>query len=192
MKAISIWQPWTQLLATGKKKYETRSWRTNYRGPILLHASRKNEVYKIFMAMGISDLEKFKKAGVVGARMEFGAIIGMGYLKECVYITEEFSEELKRKEPDEYAFGDFTPGRYAWEISDTFLFKKPIPAKGYQGIWNYNEIEFVGKDKLCIMPENPYCPFCSHGYIEYPDPEDASRNIWNCLLEKSEVDEREA
>lgn len=192
MKALSIWQPWTQLLATGKKKYETRSWKTNYRGPILLHASSRNEVNKILISMGINEYEKFERAGIVGEKMEFGSIIGIAQLKDCILITNEFMNELRMEHPDEYSFGDFTPGRYAWEMSGAYLFKEPIPAKGHQGIWNYNGPVPDIDDKLCIMPENPYCPSCRHGYIEYPDPEDASVNIWHCLLEKSECDEREA
>lgn len=34
MKAITIWQPWASLAAIKKKRYETRSWATRYRGPI--------------------------------------------------------------------------------------------------------------------------------------------------------------
>lgn len=42
MKAITIWQPWASLLATGAKQYETRSWATSYRGPIAIHAAKKD------------------------------------------------------------------------------------------------------------------------------------------------------
>lgn len=39
MKAITIWQPWSSLLACGAKGFETRSWATSYRGPIAIHAA---------------------------------------------------------------------------------------------------------------------------------------------------------
>lgn len=42
MKAITLWQPWASLIAIGAKKYETRSWKTNYRGPIAIHAAKKD------------------------------------------------------------------------------------------------------------------------------------------------------
>ena len=41
MKALTIIQPWATLLAAGKKRIETRSWKTNYRGEILIHAALK-------------------------------------------------------------------------------------------------------------------------------------------------------
>ena len=40
MKAINIHQPWASVIAFGEKRFETRSWKTDYRGPLLIHASR--------------------------------------------------------------------------------------------------------------------------------------------------------
>ncbi len=42
MKALSIIQPWASLIATGIKDVENRTWRTNYRGEFLIHASAKH------------------------------------------------------------------------------------------------------------------------------------------------------
>lgn len=42
MKAITVLQPWAWLLASGKKHCETRSWKTYYRGEILIHAGKKD------------------------------------------------------------------------------------------------------------------------------------------------------
>lgn len=40
MKMLSIRDPWATLIARGVKDVENRSWRTNHRGPVLIHASR--------------------------------------------------------------------------------------------------------------------------------------------------------
>jgi len=40
MKALSIKEPWATLILEGKKTIETRTWKTNYRGEILLCASK--------------------------------------------------------------------------------------------------------------------------------------------------------
>lgn len=40
----------------------------------------------------------------------------------------------------EMLFGDWTPGRYAWEIANVQMLPEPIPAKGQQGLWNWNGI----------------------------------------------------
>ncbi|MNI93920.1 hypothetical protein D3C73_1519400 [compost metagenome] len=38
---------------------------------------------------------------------------------------------------DEYAFGWYEEGRYAWELRNIFPLVEPIPAKGQQGFWNW-------------------------------------------------------
>lgn len=40
MRAISIRNPWADLIAHGKKTIETRTWATKYRGPLLICASK--------------------------------------------------------------------------------------------------------------------------------------------------------
>jgi len=40
IKAITIVEPWASLIACGAKKIETRSWSTQYRGPIAIHAGK--------------------------------------------------------------------------------------------------------------------------------------------------------
>jgi activating signal cointegrator 1 len=40
MKAISICQPWATLIVIGAKRFETRSWKTDYRGILAIHASK--------------------------------------------------------------------------------------------------------------------------------------------------------
>ena len=44
VKALSVKQPWAELIASGKKKLEVRSWTTEYRGPLLIVASRGAEI----------------------------------------------------------------------------------------------------------------------------------------------------
>ena len=46
---------------------------------------------------------------------------------------------MKKQNPAEYAFGNYEPGRYAWVMKDAVLFDKPIPAKGKQGLWNWED-----------------------------------------------------
>ena len=41
MKALSIKEPYASMICSGMKTIETRTWRTNYRGKLLLCASKK-------------------------------------------------------------------------------------------------------------------------------------------------------
>ena len=145
MKAITVLQPWAWLLATGKKRCETRSWKTNYRGEILLHAGKGDP-------LGMTKGDRGIYANIIGEpyllnavnvlryrenKVPFGAIIGKANLVNCMQIDELTAALIKEQHPDEYEFGDFTPGRYAWMMENAVLFDKPIPASGKQGLWNW-------------------------------------------------------
>lgn len=41
MKALTIWQPYASLIAKNVKHYETRGFRTHYRGPLLIHSGQR-------------------------------------------------------------------------------------------------------------------------------------------------------
>ncbi len=43
MKALTVKEPWASLIVQGFKKYEFRSWKTNYRGKVLIHAGLSKE-----------------------------------------------------------------------------------------------------------------------------------------------------
>lgn len=141
MKAITVWQPWASLLATGKKHIETRAWRTNYRGEILIHAAKKpySQVELMIPREDRKLIENALRLKYIDwkERVPTSVIVGKANLVNCVLIDETTSELIKEQHPDEYAFGDFTPGRYAWVMESPVLFKEPIPAKGKQGLWNW-------------------------------------------------------
>ena len=40
MKALSLKQPWAELIVSGKKTIEIRSWNTKFRGEFIVHASK--------------------------------------------------------------------------------------------------------------------------------------------------------
>jgi hypothetical protein len=71
VKALSIRQPWAWLLAHGYKDVENRNWKTNVRGRILLHASKRLDydgldwVRDTFPHIPLP--ENFEQGGLVGA-----------------------------------------------------------------------------------------------------------------------------
>lgn len=68
MKAISIRQPWADLIVFGPKRVENRTWVCGYRGSILIHAS-KSRICLGHCAAYAGMLENFPP-------MQFGALIG--------------------------------------------------------------------------------------------------------------------
>lgn len=131
MKVLSIKEPFASLVSLGIKKIETRSWKTNYRGEIYIHASLSKSK--------IDDIRKEQLFKLLPENYELkeGYIICKGILKDCIYMDEEFIKNIK-KEKYEYLCGHYEIGRYAWIIDEVKLIDK-IPAKGKLGIWQFNK-----------------------------------------------------
>ena len=56
MKVLSVKSPWGQKIIRNGKDIENRSWYTSYRGPLLIHVSKKPESPESGMIIGIVDL----------------------------------------------------------------------------------------------------------------------------------------
>lgn len=136
IKALTIWQPWSHLKALNLKKYETRSWATSYRGPVAIHAAAKPiaQIRKLIPRTDLLRIQNLLYAGL--DELPLGAVEGIGNLIACHLIDKAFVAKLSEQER---RLGDFTLGRFAWEFEDIRLLDKPVPAKGAQGLWNWEE-----------------------------------------------------
>lgn len=124
MKVLTIKQPWAQLIIEGYKKYEFRSWKTKYRGKILIHAG---------MSLEQDMVPRFEKYD-----MEYilGAIIGEAYIEDCILVDEKFNKELYNINLTVYGRSNHVE-KYAWKLTNVVKYKDPIPVKGKLGLWNY-------------------------------------------------------
>lgn len=61
MKTISIRQPFASLICRGIKTIENRSWKTNYRGKLLIHASGKPIAWPSFDFLPHGFVKNYKK-----------------------------------------------------------------------------------------------------------------------------------
>lgn len=59
LKTLSIHQPYATLIVYGIKRFEFRSWSTDYRGPLLIHASQKEDDFPDLLLF--ADLEKIER-----------------------------------------------------------------------------------------------------------------------------------
>lgn len=81
MKALSIMQPWAWLIAHGHKDIENRTWRTNYRGPVLIHAGvRADPDYCDEGPRLLWDWPLIEQPDEFG----FGGIVGEAEIVDCV------------------------------------------------------------------------------------------------------------
>lgn len=139
MKALTLWQPWATLIAIGEKTIETRGWKTEYRGPLAIHAAVRpprpdefnREIAKALLAKDYRSPEE----------LPLGAIVATVVLQD-VFPTRQLElpdldEDLVRGVPDlEYAYGDFTPGRYGWRIGSVMPVDPVVPIKGARNLWD--------------------------------------------------------
>lgn len=63
MKTLSVRQPWAWLIVNGYKNIENRSWSTDYRGPLLIHASKTVEDVQV---TDITLPTEYDRGGIVG------------------------------------------------------------------------------------------------------------------------------
>lgn len=92
MKALTIIQPWATLIASGHKMNETRSWKTNYRGEVLIHAGKNPKDYTSGCYIDDPDGRHFQEAGITPNNFEDlprGSIIGKATLVNCIHINAQ-------------------------------------------------------------------------------------------------------
>ncbi len=133
MKVLSIKQPWATLIVEGYKCFEFRSWKTNFRGKFLIHASK-----------GIEN-ENMDRFRCLNLEYPTGCIIGSAEITDCIKVEKEFENRLIVE--NELIYGA-TRGRggYALKLEKIKKLEKPIPAIGSLGFWDYyDEFEIMKK-----------------------------------------------
>ncbi len=155
MKTLTLTQPWATLVAIGAKRIETRSWATNYRGPLAIHAAKgwKREDRELLCPYGAAS-NPFVDALYHHYALDNdliplldnqrGKVIATCTLRTCFRFGEKpVYPDLDRgvvdpiREP-ELSFGNFAPGRCGWMLTDVVMLPEPIPAKGALGLWEWS------------------------------------------------------
>lgn len=144
MKAISIKQPWATLIALGEKEFETRSWQTKYRGRIAIHASKQ-----IDKEACIAFATALKKYGITSIKeLPTGVMLATVNLVDChKVIQDEYGTKAKMHNGliisgNEYDYGNYDEGRYAWELDSVQVLPSPVPAKGKLSLWEWDNENF--------------------------------------------------
>ncbi len=137
MKALSLTQPWASLVIEGYKEYETRSWKTPYRGLLAIHASKGFPgCAKAILGDEDYDGDPFFTGALNRPTDELplGAILGVVTLVDC-FPTTAFPLGSEAITDRERAFGDWTATRFAWKLENAIHFQRPITVKGALSLW---------------------------------------------------------
>ena len=139
MKALTICQPYAELIARGEKRVENREWPTRYRGPLLIHAGKSRD-----WLSGETDLEL---ANEFGRRIEFGAIVAKCMLVDCLHIDSIDQGKYDAKYP--WIKGDtHASGTWCWVLASVERLPEAIPWRGAQGLWDYSFTPAVGTESI--------------------------------------------
>jgi hypothetical protein len=148
MKTLTVHQPWASLIVFGFKPIENRSWRTDYKGPLLIHSSANRRAYceahlttaqlnHLFSLLNYRNhksnnfrFNEFKNS------IKFSSIIGIVNLLGCFKnVINPWSE----------------PYLWNWAFDNPIFFPVPITdIKGHQSLWNYD----IPDQFQNLIPEN--------------------------------------
>lgn len=146
--ALSMWQPFASLLASGIKTVDSRSRNTNFRGEFYIHASQAiprivyddyyllKPTFRIFVNRFLH-VEENARLSLSDLRQGFtlGAIIGKACLSGSMRseVLKSIFERDGRghRWTDEESLGDHGPGRWAWPVDSPEILP-PTPIKGRQ------------------------------------------------------------
>jgi hypothetical protein len=132
VKALSVRQPWAFWIAAGQKGIENRMWTVNYRGALLIHASKgmtsaeyENAIDSLAGWFEHEACERLVAMLPPREQLERGGIVAVVDLVKVVPSPSSV----------EYVLPWEAPGGYAWHFGHI----RPVqfaPCNGAQGLWN--------------------------------------------------------
>ena len=132
MNALSIKHPWAWLIVQGIKDIENRSWPTDYRGSLLIHASKKwDEQGEKWIWSRIFDRWNLPLRDLPhrdDPRIHYGALIGKVDLVDCI-----------RKSRSGRPASPWFFGPWGWVLRNAIEFPAPIFYRGQLGLFEVSD-----------------------------------------------------
>lgn len=128
MYALTLWQPWAELVVSGEKLIENRPWMPPaFVGDgFLIHAGKKWD------KDGLGMIEEMRGSPPPPRNdCSFGSVIG--FARCSVIVTSEDAAESAAP-----GHGKWFMGPYGWVLHDVQRIA-PIPCRGYQKFWRVPE-----------------------------------------------------
>lgn len=143
MKCLSISQPFADLIISGKKTIELRTWNTNFRGEFLIHVPLKIKT---------DDCKRLR----INKKFTTGVIIG----KAELYDVKKYNslKEIKDDQKFHFAVKKFQGKIFGFKIRKVKILKIPIPCKGQLGFFDIEltKIKIKNKDIVSDIIDEEY------------------------------------
>lgn len=128
MKALTICQPYAELIARGDKPIENRTWATPYRGPLAIHAGKSLQWFDPEADLRLYGLRK--------GDLVLGAVVALAELVACLHVDQAWPGRWRHLKDHEHANGP-----WCWILENVRRVDTPISARGAQGLWDFhNEV----------------------------------------------------
>lgn len=177
MKAITIKQPWASLIVEGIKPIENRTWKTNFRGRVLVHAGAKQLNSKdLFSIEKVNEIHPDLLDDIENGNLPTGVIIGSVEIVDCVINHPSIWAEKSLHTDGENIFGKPINN---WVLANPIKFPEPIPCKGKPSFW----------ESECKILKCPECGnYCLHdnrdiGMPNWGNPVHQCENCGYMILE---------
>ncbi len=125
--ALSLRQPWAELIMAGRKTIEVRSWASGYRGRLWIHVSQRSDAAEE-SAFHFTDLPK-------------GGFVGSVAVCATVPLDRERWDAWRAKHLN---LGEYRPGLYAWLLDAPRRFERIVPARGQLNLF-YPDAEILAR-----------------------------------------------
>lgn len=139
MKALSVRQPWAELIVQGKKTLELRTWSVKHRGPLAIHASTNIE------------REACAAHGIDPVRVSAGAIIGVVDLVEIVELDAVAFAARRSEHLADERFN--TSPLFGWQLANPRALPHPRVVHGRMGLFTVPDEWMQSDDAPAIEPE---------------------------------------
>lgn len=128
MKALTLWQPWAAVVASGLKRIENRPWEpppTLYNERFAIHAGKK---YDKPSAELLAKLTRPSDPAVPD--MVHGAVIATARLTGIV-MSADAARRIAGRDQERWFFGPV-----GWVLDDIVQLERPVECRGFQKLWN--------------------------------------------------------
>lgn len=140
MKALTVSPEYAELITNGVKTIECRTWKTDYRGDILITSSAK------------------KKAGTIPSHA-----LCIAELYDVRPMKKDDADAACMKQ------SECTADKYSWMLRNVRLIE-PIPVKGKLSLWNFEEEDKIKVImtvlELFSLPNDEYNATCEKYWTE--------------------------
>lgn len=156
MKGLTVLQPWADAIAYLDKRVENRTWRAQYRGPIVLHAGKSTASYT---ARAVNDISSASGGRTTSMpQMRLGCALAIVRIRASMSV-EQFRAEGLHHVP---SIGNWLDGPYAFWLDEPLVLEMPVSMRGAQGLFTVDKKSVVAVARAArpAEPSSGVCRWC--------------------------------